>query len=327
MSYKTTDGLMRHLRDNGIDINGSKQKRQLINSGYYHGYKGYRFFGVSSTKIPFTTYDEVNATIIFDSKLKSLLYPKVMMIETAIKSISIDIILQNTGSESIQSMYSKVIDSYTSCPSTYTPKQKKDIQQKRLNLQNTIQGYLSRAYKEGNPKITHFYNNLSYNEVPLWALFEIMTLGDVGYLLSCLTFDTRDKISKSLGLNLAVDTNRELVYQYIYSIKDLRNAIAHNAVVFDTRFRKSDPSKAMTKCLELEVGLPYFNFKTIGDYVVLVCYYLKLLRISKTEIKAFVKKFEKLTAEYVSCVSPSVASTVIHPDLMSRMQLLNAYLN
>lgn len=48
MSYKTTDGLMRHLRENGIQIHGSKQKRQLINTGYYHGYKGYRFFGNST---------------------------------------------------------------------------------------------------------------------------------------------------------------------------------------------------------------------------------------------------------------------------------------
>lgn len=43
MSYKTTDGLMRHLRSSGIPISGSTQKRQLINTGYYHGYKGYRF--------------------------------------------------------------------------------------------------------------------------------------------------------------------------------------------------------------------------------------------------------------------------------------------
>lgn len=42
MSYKTTDGLMRHLRTNGIAISGSTQKQQLINTGYYHGYKGYR---------------------------------------------------------------------------------------------------------------------------------------------------------------------------------------------------------------------------------------------------------------------------------------------
>ena len=45
MSYKTTDALMRHLRDDsGIKISGGKQKRQLINTGYFHGYKGYRFF-------------------------------------------------------------------------------------------------------------------------------------------------------------------------------------------------------------------------------------------------------------------------------------------
>ena len=41
MSYKTTDGLMRHLCDSGVQINGSKQKRQLLNTGYFHGYKGY----------------------------------------------------------------------------------------------------------------------------------------------------------------------------------------------------------------------------------------------------------------------------------------------
>ena len=47
MSYKTTDGLMRHLRDNGITISGSTQKRQLINTGYFHGYKGIDFSSCS----------------------------------------------------------------------------------------------------------------------------------------------------------------------------------------------------------------------------------------------------------------------------------------
>ena len=39
ISCKSTDALMRHLRDNGISISGSKQKQQLINTGYFHGYK------------------------------------------------------------------------------------------------------------------------------------------------------------------------------------------------------------------------------------------------------------------------------------------------
>lgn len=67
---------MRHLRDNGISISGSSQKQQLINTGYFHGYKGYRFFVSSSNRLPFTSYNEINATIQYDTKLKSLLYGK-----------------------------------------------------------------------------------------------------------------------------------------------------------------------------------------------------------------------------------------------------------
>lgn len=41
---KNTDALMKHLRNEcNIEIHGSKQKKQLISYGYYHGYKGYRF--------------------------------------------------------------------------------------------------------------------------------------------------------------------------------------------------------------------------------------------------------------------------------------------
>lgn len=35
---------MRHIREHHhIDIEGSKDKNKLINIGYYHGYKGYKF--------------------------------------------------------------------------------------------------------------------------------------------------------------------------------------------------------------------------------------------------------------------------------------------
>lgn len=325
MSYKTTDGLMRHLRDNGLTISGSAQKRQLINTGYFHGYKGYRFFKDAGTKLPFTSYNEIYATIQYDSALKALLYGKMMFIETAIKNIALEGILVNTNSERIQTMYDKVVSGYHNAPVAYTPEKKKKLQQNKLNLQNSIQSNLARAYRSNNPKITHFYNNVGYSDVPIWALFEIMTMGDLGNLLSCLTFDVREDISKRLGIDLAGDTDRQLVYKYIYTLKDLRNAIAHNAVVFDTRFRNIDPTPAMKWCLENAVGVPYINFKTIGDYVILMCYYLKLLHVPKTEIKAFIREFEKITDNYKVAVNPAVASIVIHSDLPSRMVSLKNF--
>ncbi len=326
MGYKTTDALMRHLRKSGIAINGGKQKRQLINTGYFHGYKGYRFFERSQRRLPFVSYDEVYATIQYDSELKALLYGKMMFIETAIKNIALESILVNANSESIQDMYDKVVSGYNNAPVTATPEQKKKLQQNKLNLQNSIQSSLAYAYKKNNPRITHFYNNVGYSDVPVWALFEIMTMGDLGYLLSCLTYDVRDDISKRLGLNLSCDTDRQLIYKYIYTLKDLRNAIAHNAVVFDTRFRNIDPTNAMKQCLKIDIGLPYINFKTIGDYIILMCYYMKLLKVSKTEIKAFIREFERITDNYISMVNANVSAIVVHPDLQGRMNILKNFI-
>lgn len=326
MGYKTTDGLMRHLRSNGIAIGGGKEKRQLRNTGYFHGYKGYRFFKTSSTKLAFTSYEEVYATIQYDSKLKELFYGKMMFIETAVKSISLECILNEAKSENIQDVYDRVVSSFKNAPAHADLQEKKKLQQNKLNLQDMVQGYLAKAYREGNPKITHFYNNMSYSGVPIWALVEIMTLGDFGFLLSCLTIDTREAISKAIGIRLSMDTYRELVYKYLYTLKDLRNAIAHNSVVFDTRFRRIDPTPAMKRTLQTEIGLPYVNFKTIGDYLILTCYYLKLLKVPKTEIKTFIREFELITNEYRSSVNGIVAARVIHPDLQSRLNILKNYI-
>lgn len=327
MGYKSIDGLMRHLRHNGISISGSKQKRQLMNTGYFHGYKGYRFFQTSANRLPLTSYEDVYATVQYDMKLKSMFYSKIMFIETAVKNYALECILEIDKSDSIQSMFDRAVCGYNNAPQHATADMKKKFQQRKLNLQSTVQRYLAKAYTENNPKITHFYNNMSYSGVPIWALFEIMTMGDFGFLLSSLTFDAREAISTKLCLSdVSVDTNRDLIYNYLYTLKDLRNAIAHNSVVFDTRFRKIEPTPAMRKCLMQEIGLPYVNFKTIGDYLVLICYYLKILKVTKTEIKAFVREFENITEEYRRSVDPQVAAQVLHPDLPSRLTQLKNYI-
>lgn len=326
MSYKTTDGLMRHLRNHGISIAGSTQKRQLMNTGYFHGYKGYRFFRNAQNSLPFISYDEIYATIQYDSSLKALLYGKMMYIETALKNIALESILVKANSERLQDMYDKVVSGYNNAPAFFTNEQKKKLQQNKLNLQNSVQSSLAYAYRKNNPQITHFYNNIGYTDVPVWALFEIMTMGDFGYLLSCLTYDVRNDISQRLGINVSCDTDRQLIYKYIYTLKDLRNAIAHNAVVFDTRFRNIDPTNAMKQCLMLEIGLPYVNFKTIGDYIILMSYCMKLLQVSKTELKVFIREYEKITNGYRDSVNLNVASIVIHPDLSGRLNSLKNFI-
>ncbi len=324
MSYQSMEALMQHLRDNGIAISDA-EKRKLMNSGYFHGYKGYRFFGSAKKRIPFSSYSEISATIEFDTKLKSLLYDKIMYIETAVKNIALECIMQEIGSETIQDLFENAISSYKNAAANSSADERKRLQSNKLSLQQTVHMYLLKEYKNNNPKITHFYNK-GYNDVPLWALFEVMTMGDIGFLFSCLTPEIRKTISKEIGFNLSVDTNLTLLYKYLYTLKDLRNAVAHNAVVFDTRFRKIDPTLPMKKCLQFDIKLPYVNFKTIGDYIILVCYFLKLLEVPSAEIVSFVQAFEQIVDEFSKSVDLSISSMVIHPDLTDRMQKLKNFI-
>lgn len=231
----------------------------------------------------------------------------------------------NARSEKISDILDRVVSSYTNSPPTLDEKLKNKLQLNKLNLQKSIHSSLANAYYKRNPKIVHFYNN-GYSEVPIWALFEILTMGDFGFLLSCLTYDVRDDISNALGIDTSCDTDRSLVFRYIYLLKDLRNAIAHNAVIFDTRFRAFDLPKGMRQFLKLKVRLPYVNFSTIGDYVILICFFLKQLGVSKTEIKAFIREFEKTTSDYKKSVNMCISDKVIHSDLSSRMNQLKNYI-
>ena len=46
MKPKSINSLMAYMRDQkNIQIKGSVQKQKLRNMGYFHGYKGYRFYG------------------------------------------------------------------------------------------------------------------------------------------------------------------------------------------------------------------------------------------------------------------------------------------
>lgn len=56
------------------------------------------------------------------------------------------------------------------------------------------------------------------------------------------------------------------------------------------------------------------------------CYYLKLLGTTKTEIKAFIKAFERITEEYRNSVNAAVSSIVIRQDLSSRMAALKNFI-
>lgn len=93
--------VIEHLKDTHGLLVDKNQERDLQNIGYYHGYKGYRFIQETSNRIAFTSFSQVVTLNRFDMRLKSILYQRLMFIETALKSYVIEAVLADCGSEDL----------------------------------------------------------------------------------------------------------------------------------------------------------------------------------------------------------------------------------
>jgi abortive infection bacteriophage resistance protein len=334
---KSIDGLMRYLRDNkGIAISGSIQKRRLMNIGYYHGFKGYRYIGTPSNSITYIKFEELDAVYSFDAHLKSLFYPQVMFIETALKNYVLDTIVLETNSESFIDIYNLLLDNYKmfslSGRTFSSPKDRQKAEDKfkyelkhRLDLRNRIYKVQTDAYGNGN-KIADHYLRKDAN-LPIWAIFELLSLGEFGHFVSCLNQGCRTNISKKIGIRQSDDSNAMMPQRLIYATKDLRNAIAHNDVVFDCRFKSGKINKQVKNAIANATGVTGLTFETITDYLVLVIYQLKLFKVTKTEMKQVISRFESVAELLRGSVPVSLFNRIIYTDNNSKIAQLKRFVS
>ncbi|MGV3006027.1 Abi family protein [Streptococcus pluranimalium] len=296
---KTIDGLMRHIRDkHKIDISGSYQKRALRNMGYFHGYKAFRFVKNNKNSLQFTNFENIKNTFEFDNDLKSIFYPIVMKIETAISNYVLEMVVANSATD-FETIFKTQLNHHDDFMRG-TPEYKKEMG-KRLKFKSNIEKTIGFNYGK-SPIIQHYLHQNS--PIPIWAIFEHTTLGDLGSFIERMNNSNRQKIQKEIGVfDTSLDSEFQLLAKHIYLIKDLRNAIAHNSPIFDCRFNSSRVAKNTIKHIEKVTGIKNINFTTISDYVILCSYYLKLLMFSKTEIKAFIRQYEKCVQQYSNKIS------------------------
>lgn len=321
MRVKTTNALMKYLRDtHNISISDSKDKRNLINIGYYHGYKGYRYINNPQNRIAIKDFKEIVSIVNFDSKLKSLLYPQLMQIETISKNIVLQLLVEEYSTDEFNEIYEKGITDYkNSSPKDYREKMKQ-----RLGVQNSIYSALSRSYNNNNKIVSHFY--LKDKHVPIWGIFEIITLGTFADLIKSLEFKARRKIDIEMGLNIAYDTDARFPEKIIYLIKALRNSIAHNDVVFDVRFKDSNINSTLCKYIENEIGCTNVDFNTITDYIIIITLLLKKYRFSKTELNRFITEYENIIEEFRNSIPFNIYSQVVHTNTKVKLTQLRKYI-
>ena len=314
--------LMKYLRNvHHINVK-SNQTQALRNIGYYHGFKGYRFIREDTNRVKFTSLDEVIALNKYDMQLKAMLYPKVMFIENALKNYVIEALLADSKSENFDIIYNKSLTAYR------THQQGSDTYKKeftkRINLKGKINSALVRDYKNRSV-VSHFFNNDM--SIPVWAIFETLTLGEFGTLYDCASKNVKKFVSKIMKLPTNLDSDGMNTQFFIFTIKDLRNAIAHNNVIFDTRFKTGKIDKRLINLLESEVGISNIDFKYMDAYIIAIIYFLIKMRETKTVCKQFLTSYQQQT-EYLRNELPiNIYSQVVGTQHRNNMSALKRFIS
>lgn len=319
----TTSQLMQYLINKHSITVKADQTQHLRNIGYYHGYKGYRFIRTPNQRIDFTSFDEIMSLNEFDMELKALFYPKVMYIENALKSYVIEAVLSDCGEESLDSVFAKSVTEYKG----YSPgsRQYKEAYTRRMMLKGKINAALIRDYSKRQQIVNHFFNKDV--AIPIWAIFESLTLGEFGSFFSCTNKDVKLAVSSLLELPTNLDSDGKITQYMIYCIKDLRNAIAHNNIIFDTRFKTGKINERLINLLSTETAISCLDFRYVDAYVILITYILRKMGHSKSECIQFIKHFSLIIDNLRSNLPINVCHKITGTQLLTNMKLLNSYIS
>lgn len=319
---KTINSLMSYMRDEkGIDINGSLQKKKLRYMGYFHGYKGYRYYGSPNNRFAFTSFNEIQAVYDFDMALKSTFYPRIMFLETTLKNYALEVILEKSKSKRFADIYANLLTEYKAYP--IGTKEYKQAINRRLNIRNKVYSVIQRDYGK-RYVVNHYYDK--DQPLPIWAIFELISLGEFANYIDCLNEPTRKEISKSVGIKVSDDRDGKMLSHMVYTLKDLRNSVAHNNTIFDTRFHTGGINKRIGRYISSETGIANITFDTIADYVILIGFIMKLLNCPKTDILTFIRSFENNCENFRKTVAMSIYSSVIYTDTRKKMVAFKNYI-
>lgn len=320
---KTIDGLMRHIRDNQkVDINGSKEKVQLRNIGYFHGFKGYNFFLEKEAKLDFDKFSELQALYNFDTELKSLFYKHVMFCETAIKNRLLEIVCINSGFD-LDNLFQHSLTYYK----TFSPgsskykKHLKHVTKLRRDIYNMIHEHC-----DSKPYIYHYIHQ--DRPVPVYAVFELFTLGNLVFFTRCMSPGLNIEAQKQLRLYCsAFDQSKDILGDIIDCIKGLRNAIAHNGTLYDCRFKSGETGSRLKDYLAVKMGISNLEFGRIIDYLILLILICSGLSYSKTALQRIVRDFERNLDYLRSEISESTYDKIIGVQARPKLKSLKNFIN
>lgn len=224
------------LKSKGIVIdnkNKTKIKKILINENYYSLINGYRDLFLDNNKKykKGTHFFEIYALYNFDRDLRNILFKKILIIESKLKSIFSYVFSESYNDNYLNIENYNIVLKDDPTYSNLTPKQLEN-NNKMLNKACSVINSLCKSISDNSTKkdfITHYL--LNHKTVPLWVLINIITLGNLSILYSCLKQRDQQKIAKAFNIQ---SNNLE---NYIKILTIFRNICAHEERCYITKVK------------------------------------------------------------------------------------------
>ncbi len=96
----------------------------------------------------------------------------------------------------------------------------------KMNIDKTIKIINQSINREKKSEIAKHHDEKYDGQYPFWVAVEFLTLGNMAKIYTILDDDIKEEIAKELGFKGKEKTN--ILKNYIFAIKTLRNISAHN---------------------------------------------------------------------------------------------------
>lgn len=113
----------------------------------------------------------------------------------------------------------------------------------------------------------------------------------------------------------------------LYTIKALRNAVAHNNIIFDTRFKDRKISHVLKRWAESETGIQNITLYSLIDYVIIICCLLKRIDFSESRAKELLHQYKAQNILLQNSVATDIYNQIIPQNVAVKLSALDTYLN
>ncbi|MDE5965890.1 MAG: Abi family protein [Lachnospiraceae bacterium] len=257
--------------------NPSFAEEKLQEIRYYaliDGYKSIFYDYTTRTYLPDTTFEDIVNLYDFDEELRLLIFKYICHIEQRIRS---------------QISY-YFCDKYSSNQNDYLNPNHYNYSKRNKSGINKLVQILTYNANNSSAHDYIIYQRRKYQNVPLWAVVNTLTIGQISKMYSYMQSDIQSKISHCYEA-----VNERELRQYLKVITDFRNVCAHNERLFLYHSHTDIPDTVLHKKLGVpKIGSSYSVGKNDLFAIVIA---LRCL-LTKEDFKQFYKQLKTIISLY-----------------------------